>query len=116
MLENLRFYNKAMALYDQCWNDCDILMKDFRGKEVAAQLIRSVGSVAANIEEGYGRGYGKEYPRYLRISRGSAKESRGWYLRSKFLLPAELIDERIKTLDEITGAISNTIKTLNNKK
>lgn len=50
MLENLRFYNKSMEIYDLCWDDCEILMKDFRGKEVASQLIRSVGSVAANIE------------------------------------------------------------------
>lgn len=25
-------------------------------------MVRCVGSIGANIEEGYGRGFGKEYP------------------------------------------------------
>ncbi|HID85363.1 MAG TPA: hypothetical protein EYP54_09755 [Anaerolineales bacterium] len=40
-------YPKVMYLYDLAWNDCDFLLKtDFRGKAVALQLIRSVGSIA----------------------------------------------------------------------
>ena len=76
-LQDLRFYKMALELWDKCWKDTEILMKDLRGKEIAGQLIRSVGSVSANIEEGYGRGFGKEYPHFLRIARGSARESRG---------------------------------------
>ena len=73
-----------MELWDECWGDTNILLKDIRGKEIARQLIRSIGSISANIEEGYGRGYGKEYPRFLKIARGSAQESKGWYIKSKF--------------------------------
>ena len=94
-LENLRFYNMALELYDLCWVDTEILKRDFRGKEIARQIIRSCGLISANIEEGYGRGFGKEYPHFLRISRGSARETKGWYQRSKFLLTAELIANRI---------------------
>lgn len=64
-LENLRFYQMALELFDNCWNDCEILMKDFRGKELARQLIRSVEAIPSNIEEGYGRGSKKEYPHFL---------------------------------------------------
>lgn len=85
-LENLRFYQMALELYDLCWSDTEILKKDFRGKEIARQIIRSCGSISANIEEGYGRGFGKEYPHFLRISRGSARETKGWYKKSKFPL------------------------------
>ncbi len=49
-------YRKAMYLYDLAWHDCDTLKVDFRGKAVALQLIRSVGSIAANLEESFGRG------------------------------------------------------------
>ena len=72
-LETVRFYVKAMELWDLFWDDSEILGKDYRGREIAKQLTRSVGSVGANIEEGYGRGFGKEYPHYLRIARGSAR-------------------------------------------
>ncbi len=78
-LEELRFYKKATDLFELCWNDTENLIKDFRGKEIARQLIRACGSISANIEEGYGRGFGKEYPHFLKISRGSAQETKGWY-------------------------------------
>ncbi|MCX6312318.1 MAG: four helix bundle protein [Bacteroidetes bacterium] len=116
MLEKLRFYQKAKELYSASWKDSEILMKDFRGKEVAKQLTRSVGSICANIEEGCGRGFGKEYPQFLRIARGSAKESLGWYERSKFLISIDTVSQRIKTLEEIIGALSKSIYTLENRK
>ncbi len=106
----------SLELWDDCWNDCEVLGKDFRGKEVASQLIRAVGSISANIEEGYGRGFGKEYPQFLRISRGSARESKGWYRKSKFLLKEEVINERIAKLDSIISMVAKSIKTLEEKR
>ena len=84
-LDEIIFYKMSLELWDECWKDTEILMKDPRGNEITKQLIRSVGSISANIEEGYGRGFGKEYPQFLRISRGSARESKGWYKRSSYL-------------------------------
>ncbi|PIP77862.1 MAG: hypothetical protein COW85_06815 [Ignavibacteria bacterium CG22_combo_CG10-13_8_21_14_all_37_15] len=115
-LEELRFYKMALELWDLCWGDTEILRKDFRGMEIAKQLIRSCGSISANIEEGYGRGFGKEYPHFLRIARGSARESKGWYQRSKFLLAADSINERCNTLDALIAMITKSIETLENKK
>jgi len=79
-------------------------------------LIRSVGSISANIEEGYGRGFGKEYPQFLRISRGSARESKGWYRKSDFLLNEKTIIERAKKLDSIIAMLTKSIQTLEDKK
>lgn len=114
-LDKLRYYQISRELFELCRTDCDILMKDLRGREIAKQVIRSVGSISANIEEGYGRGYGKEYPRFLKISRGSAQESRGWYLKSKFLLDQNLIADRTSKLDSIIAMLTKTIETLYKK-
>lgn len=114
-LENLLFYKMAVQLWDDCWMDTEILMKHTRGKEIAKQLIRCVGSISANIEEGYGRGYGKEYPQFIRVSRGSARESKGWYTRSKFLLSNEIIKSRIDILTSIIKMETKTISTLSQK-
>src|SRR5688572_19758861 len=105
-LEEIEFYKMSLKLWEECWADSEILLHDIRGKEIARQLIRSVGSISANIEEGYGRGFGKEYPQYLRTSRGSARESKGWYKRSKFLLPAEVIKSREETLNSIIAMLA----------
>lgn len=114
-LDELRFYQLSLNIYDQCWDDCDVLMRDVRGVEVAKQMIRSCGSISANIEEGYGRGYGKEYPQYLRVLRGSARETKGWYRRSKRMLATEIIAERHGQLDGIIAMLSATIKSLESK-
>lgn len=42
-------------LYDLLWEDCESLMKDVRGRAIAGQMIRSGGSIGANVEEGFGR-------------------------------------------------------------
>lgn len=114
-LDELRIYQSAMNLWEECWDDTEILMRDVRGKEITRQLIRSVGSVSANIEEGFGRSFGKEYIHFLRISRGSARESKGWYLRSKKLLPETTVTQRTEALSKLVGMINNTIIALEKK-
>ena len=103
-------YPKAILLYDLAWEDCEQLMKDLRGRAIAQQLIRSAGSICANIEEGFGRGYGKEYAHFLRISLGSARETRGWYYRGRKLLSKDVLLHRIGLLDEIVAMLIPNIQ------
>ena len=73
-------YRKALFFYDVGWEDCEKLLEHPLGRAVAQQLIRSAGSISANIEAGYGRGFeGKERLYFLRVALGSARESKGWY-------------------------------------
>lgn len=94
-------YRTALFFADLAWFDCEKLMADPRGKAIAYQLIRSVGSVPANMEEGYARGYGKDYARFLRIALGSARETRGWYFRGRHLFDESLLQHRLNLLDDI---------------
>lgn len=102
-------YRKALFLYDLCWQDCEILLQHPLGKAVAEQLIRSVGSITANIEEGSGRGYGKERLYFLRISTGSTRESKGWYYRVKKLLPADVLEHRLNLASEVIALLVTEI-------
>jgi hypothetical protein len=45
-------YQKALFLYDLAWEDRGKMMDDARGWKIAAQLIRSAGSISANIRRG----------------------------------------------------------------
>lgn len=105
-----RYYQLAMFLYDLVWTDCDHLKRDYRGKEILRQLIRSAGSVCANMEEAYGRGVGTaDYVRILRISLGEARETKGHYLRSRHVLPQELIEKRLHSIDQVIASLVKTI-------
>jgi four helix bundle protein len=94
-LWKFQVYPKALFAYDLAWDDCEHLIKDLRGRKIAEQLIRSVGSISANIEEGFGRGFGKDYTYRLRIATGEAREARGWYWKAKNLLLPKVLDHRL---------------------
>jgi len=98
-------YRKGLFFYDLCWRDCEQLLKHPLGRAVAKQLIRSAGSVTANIEEGYGRGYGKDRLRFLGFSLGSARESKGWYYRAHNLLKPKVLAHRLTLISEVIALI-----------
>lgn len=114
-LENYRVYQAARQLFAAFWDDSEILSRDVLGRELVRQQVRSLDSICANIEEGYGRGFGKEWAHYLRIARGSARESRGRYERCNRLLAPEILKERAAALDHIIGGLTKTIQTAEDK-
>jgi four helix bundle protein len=54
----------------------------------------------------------KEYMYFLKVSRGSARESKGWYERSVKLLSQEIVDKRVDKLDQIIAMETKSIQTL----
>jgi four helix bundle protein len=114
-LESFGIYQLARQLFDDFWSDSEILMKDYRGRELMKQQVRSLDSVCANIEEGFGRGFGKELPQHLKIARGEARESRGRYERCNHLFPIEIISQRTSILSRIIGGLTKTIQTIENR-
>jgi four helix bundle protein len=114
-LESFGIYKLACRLFDEFWGHSEVLAKDFRGRELAKQQVRSLDSVCANIEEGYGRDFGRELPQHLKIARGEARESLGRYARCNHLLPANSVNQRLATLDHIIGGLTKTINTIEAK-
>jgi len=101
---------------DLTWKDCEKLESDRRGRAVVDQLIRSAGSVSANIEESHGRGFGKEFSYFLRVAVGSARETKGWYWRGRELLAQNVLEHRLNLLDEIISLIITEINRQKNYK
>ena len=42
------YYRLSMYLYDLVWLDSAAINKDFRGREIVHQIVRSAGSVCTN--------------------------------------------------------------------
>jgi four helix bundle protein len=114
-LESFGIYQIARQLFDDFWADSEVLMKDYRGRELMKQQVRSLDSICANIEEGFGRGFGKELPQHLKIARGEARESRGRYERCNHLLSSETISQRAAVLSRIIGGLTKTIQTIESR-
>jgi four helix bundle protein len=111
-LESFGIYRLACQLFDEFWSDSEVLGKDNCGRELSKQQVRSLDSICANIEEGCGRGFGKELPQHLKIARGEARESKGRYVRCQHLLPEDLIAQRVAMLDRFIGGLTQSINTI----
>lgn len=114
-LQAFGIYRLARQMFDEFWNDSEDLGRDYRSRELVRQQIRSLDSICANIEEGYGRGEGRELPHHLKIARGEARESKGRFEQLAHVLAPDLIAQRCTTLDQIIGGLTNTIRTLEHK-
>jgi len=65
------------------------------------QLYRAVGSVGANLAEGYSRGTGKDRARFYEYALGSARESRDWCFKARHILGDEVFQHRLELLTRI---------------
>ena len=98
------YYLLEMYRYDLVWLDSFVINKDFRGREIVYQIVRSAGSVCANMEEAYRRGIGTaDFVRIMRIALGELGETQGWYFRSRHILNQETLDKRIKIIQQAIG-------------
>lgn len=101
VLWKMKVYRLALFLSEISWDDVSLLVKDTRTKSLSNQLYRSVGSVAANLEEGYSKHSAKDRARFYEYALGSARESRGWYYRGRHVLGEKVFNHRAWILTEI---------------
>jgi four helix bundle protein len=94
-------YRLALFAADLGWYDATKLMQDKRTLDLSNQLYRALGSISANLAEGYSRGTGRDRARFYEYALGSARESRDWYYKSRHILGYELTDHRIHLLTRL---------------
>jgi four helix bundle protein len=94
-------YRLSMFLADIGWGDITKLMSDRRTLSLSDQLYRSLGSISANLAEGYSRSSNKDRARFYDYALGSARESRGWYYQSRFILNEKIVTHRLRLVTQV---------------
>jgi four helix bundle protein len=101
VLWKMRVYRLGLFVSDIGWEDVTKLMQDQRTLKLSDQLYRSLGSISANIAEGYSRSSGKDRARFYEYALGSARESRDWYYKSRHILNDSVVQHRIDLCSQI---------------
>ena len=105
----LEVYRLALFVDDIGWSDVLALSKNNLMWSVADQLHRSLGSISANLTEGYSRSKGLDRARFFEFSLGSARESRDWSYTSRHVLPTEVVKHRMELVTRIVSMLTPLI-------
>ena len=71
----MRAYCLARELLAVSWSDAEKLSVNQMTEKLAGQLYAAIGSIAANIGEGYSRSSGKDRARIFEYALGSVREA-----------------------------------------
>jgi four helix bundle protein len=108
-LWRMEVYRLALYASDLAWHDVCKLVQDRQTRELADQLFRAVGSVHANISEGYSHQSGQDQARFYEYALGSGCEERGWYWQGRHALGEDIAAHRIKLLTRIARLLLTII-------
>lgn len=100
-LQRMRVYRLACELIAESWDDAEKLTHHRSMERVSAQLYTAVGSIAANLGEGYAHSSGKDRARIFEYALGSVRESIVWFRSAEPVLGTAVVDQRVGKLDEI---------------
>ena len=97
----MRVFELVTLLIPDCFNDATTLRSQPVTEQIAGQLYHAVGSIAANLGEGYSRSSGKDRTRLFEYALGSVRESMSWYRASEPVLGREVVKSRLNQLEEM---------------
>lgn len=111
--KDLRIWQKGISIAEKCYFLTRLFPKD-ELYGMVQQIRRSAVSIPANIAEGYGRSYTKEYLRFLNIARGSINELETHLILSERvgLCERKEVEIIISLLREESRMITSLIKKL----
>lgn len=96
--KDLQIWQKSVEIYKMTVDDAHKFPRNRIAYNIFDQFLRSLGSISANIAEGFGRGSDRELQRFCIIARGSIDESRDWIYKINELRYLKV--ERVQEYDE----------------
>lgn len=105
---DLEVWRKAHQLFIDLYSDVKSLRRETSADTLAAQVVRSVGSISTNIAEGFNRSQ-KRFVNSLDIALGEANEteSRLYKLRDAEVIDPTVARTRLKTIIEVQRMLTS---------
>jgi four helix bundle protein len=100
-IESVAAYRLAKELTDSAWEDAKLLQEHAILSAVAPQLVRALGSILANIAEGYARKSPRERSRFYEYALGSVEEAISWFHVARRALSSDAARSRTTQLTSI---------------
>lgn len=108
-LWRMEVYRLSEYLAYLAFEDTDMIAIQKHRVSLADQLYRAVGSISANIAEGYGDANDKDQTRFYRYALRSAREAREWYLKARPLFDETVCHERLSALESIIRSLIHIV-------
>lgn len=108
-LWHVQSYRLALFVADICWRDVTKLSQDYRTRSLSDQLYRAIGSIGANIAEGYSRKSNLDQARFYEYALGSAREARDWYFKARHILGENVVEHRLDLLTQVIRLLLKTV-------
>jgi four helix bundle protein len=115
LLWKVQAYRLGLFAADLGWPDVTKLVSDTRTVALSDQLYRALGSISANIAEGYSRESQKDTARYYEYALGSARESRDWYYKARHILSDAVMTERVNFLTQVIRLLMTMVQNQRSK-
>jgi four helix bundle protein len=114
-LWRLNCYREALFLIDRLRHELRDLGPLNSPAAAKDQLITSVGSIAANIAEGYGRPSRADRLRFFSYALGSAREAITWYQTLRPSMEAEAVTDGVARLARIRRMLLGLLSRIRTK-
>ena len=102
-------YRLSLYIADLGWDDVRRLVRERATDALSDQLGRALGSISANIAEGYSRASGTDRARFYEYALGSAREARDWYHKARHVLGPKIARHRLRVLTSIIRLLTYSI-------
>lgn len=112
--KEIKIWQKGDLVFDMVCEDVERWPNTKVANIISYQVLKSSGSISANVAEGYGRGTPGEFEQFLRYSRGSSAETDNWLYKAKKrnLISEKRYGQYESLLEEINKMIGSFIRKL----
>ena len=114
-LWRLNCYREALFLVELIREDAAVFELAVAYAPAREQLVTAVGSIAANIAEGYGRPTTRDRMRFFSYALGSTREAIAWYLALRSKSANEDVQDRLDRLARVRRMLLGLLSRLRAK-